>query len=157
MVDLLRLRPQLVLDHIDNALRAEWQWRWHVADTGCFLHDLFEDAGESWVPEAIARCRRPEMVQVARFMMGHCHLGNFCLPREDHSEDCPLCGELYSRIHFLTECEALPDLLSQWLAPSAWGRGGLRGLVWHDCFRFGRFLMGVRDLILSLDVFDEEG
>ena len=42
------------------------------------------------------------------------------------------------------------------LAPSAWGRGGLRGLVWHDCFRFGHFLMGVEDLILSLDVFDEE-
>ena len=57
---------------------------------------------------------------------------------------------------FFTECEALADLRSQWLAPSAWGRGGLRGLVWRDCFRFGRFLMGVRDLISSLDVFDEE-
>ena len=127
-----------------------------MADTGRFLHDLFEDAGEAWMPEDIAHCRRPEMVQVARFMTGHCHLGNFCLPQEDHSEDCPLCGEPYSRIHFLTECEALADLRSQWLAPSAWGRGGLWGLVWHDCFRFGRFLMGVRDLISSLDGSDEE-
>ena len=155
-VDPLRSRPRLVLDHIDTALRAEWRRRWHAADTGRFLHDLFEDAGEAWMPEDIARCRRPEMVQVARFMTGHCHLGNFCLPREDHSEDCPLCGEPYSRIHFLTECEALADLRSQWLAPSAWGRGGLRGLVWRDCFRFGRFLMGVRDLISSLDGSDEE-
>ena len=108
------------------------------------------------MPDDIACCLRPEMVLVAQFMTGHCHLGNFCLPREAHSKDCPLCGEPYSRIHFLMECEALADLRSQWLAPSAWGRGGLRGLVWHDCFRFGRFLMGVRDLISSLDVSAEE-
>ena len=108
------------------------------------------------MPEDIARCCRPEMVQVARFMTGHCHLGNFCLPQEDASEDCPLCGEPYSRIHFLSECEALGDLRSQWLAPSAWGWGGLRGLVWHDCFRFGRFLMGVWDLISCLNGSDEE-
>ena len=82
---------------------------------GRFLHDLFEDAGEAWMPEDIARHHRLEVVQVARFMMGHCHLGNFCLPREDHSEDCPLCGEPYSRVHFLTKCEALVDLRSQWL------------------------------------------
>ena len=155
-VDPLQSWPLLVLDHIDIALRAEWRQRWHAADTGRFLHDLFEDAGEAWMPEDIARCHRPELVQVTRFMTGHCHLGNSCLPQEDHSEDCPLCGEPYSRVHFLTECEALVDLLSQWLAPSVWGRGGLRGLVWHDCFRFGHFLMGVRDLISSLDVSDEE-
>ena len=59
-------------------------------------------------------------------MTGHSHLGNFCLPREDHSEDCPLCGEPYSKIHFVIECKALVDLRSQWLALSAWGRGGLR-------------------------------
>ena len=89
-------------------------------------------------------------------MMGHCHLGNFCLPREDHSEDYPLCGEPYSRVHYLIDCVALANLWLQGLVPSAWGRGGLWGLVWHDCFRFGRFLMGVRDLILSLDSASEE-
>ena len=127
-----------------------------MANTERFLHDLFEDASEPWVPEDVHHCRRPEMLQVARFMTGHCHLGNFRLPRENYSEDCPLCGELYSRVHFLTECVALSDLRSRWLASSAWGRGGLRGLVWHDCSRFGHFLLGVRDLILSLDVFHEE-
>ena len=71
------------------------------------------------MPKDIAHCCRSEMVQVARFITGHCHLGNFCLPREDHSEDCPLCGEPYSRIHFLTECEALADLWSQWLVSPA--------------------------------------
>ena len=86
------------------------------------------------MPEDIVHCRQLEMVQVARFRTGHCHLGNFCLLPEDHSEDCPLCGEPYSRVHFLLECEALSDLRSQWLALSAWGRGGFRGLVWHDCF-----------------------
>ena len=79
------------------------------------------------MPKDIARCRRPEMVQVARFMTGHCHLGNFCLLREDHSEDCPLCGEPYSRVHFLIDSVALADLGSRWLAPSVWGRSGLRG------------------------------
>ena len=42
---------------------------------------------------------------------------------------------------------ALDDLRSQWLEPLAWGGRGLRGLVWNNSFRFGRFLMGVRDLI----------
>ena len=95
-VDPLRSRPRLVLDHIDDALRVEWRRRWHSADTGRSLHDLFVDAGEPWVPEDVHRCRRLEMVLVARFMTGHCHLGNFSLPREDYSEDCPLCGEPYS-------------------------------------------------------------
>ena len=62
LVDTLRLRPRLVLDHIDTALRAEWRQRWHAADTRRFLHDQFEDAGEAWMPEDIARYRWPEMV-----------------------------------------------------------------------------------------------
>ena len=95
---------------------------------GRFLHHLFEDAGEAWMPEDVALCHWSEMVQVAWFMMGHCHLGNFYLLREGHSEDYPLCGGPYSRVHFLKECVALADLRSQWLAPFAWGRSGLRGL-----------------------------
>ena len=147
LVEPLQSRPRLVMDHIDIALRAKWRRCWHAADTGRFLHDLFEDAGEAWMPEDIAHYHRLEMVQLARFVMGHCHLGNFCLPREDHSEDCPLCGEPYSRVHFLTDCVALADLWSLWLSPFVWGRSGLRDLVWRDCFRFGRFLLGVWDLI----------
>ena len=127
-------RLRLVMDHINTALRAKWRRRWYVADMGRFLHDLFENVGEAWMHEDIARCCRPEMVQVARFMMGQCHLGNFCLQREDLSEDYPLCGEPYSRVHILINCVVLADLRSQWLTPSAWGRSGLRGLVWHDCF-----------------------
>ena len=69
-VDPLRSRPRLVMDHIDTAFRAEWQQRWHAADTGCFLHDLFKDAREAWMPEDIARYHRPELVLVARFMTG---------------------------------------------------------------------------------------
>ena len=67
-----------------------------------------------------------------------------------------LCRELYSWVHFLTKCVALADLWSRWLASSIRGQKGLRGLVWYDCFRFGRFLMGVGDLTSSLDVLDEE-
>ena len=70
-LDLLRSQPQLVMDHIDIALRAKWRWRWHAADTGRFLHDLFEDVGQAWMPKAVAHCRRLEMVQLARFMTGH--------------------------------------------------------------------------------------
>ena len=61
-VDPLWLRPRLLMDHIDTTLRAKWRRRWHAADTGRFLYDLFKDAGKAWMPEDIARCHRPEMV-----------------------------------------------------------------------------------------------
>lgn len=36
------------------------------------------------------------------------------------------------------------------------GTERIEGLVWYNCFRFGRFLMGAWDLTSSLDVLDEE-
>ena len=108
------------------------------------------------MPKDVHHCYWLEMVQVARFMTGHCHLGTFRILRENYSEGCPLCGEPFSHVHCVTECVALTDLQSRWLASFAWGWSGLRGLVWHDCSQFGHFLLGVRDPILSLDVFHEE-
>lgn len=114
-VDPLQSRLQLVLYHIDTAVRTDGRWRWHVAETGSFLHDVFEDTREPWVPEALI-IAAIEMVQVVHFMTGHCHFGIFSIPREDYSEDCPLCGASYSWVHFLIECVALADLRSRLLA-----------------------------------------
>ena len=51
-----------------------------------------------------------EMVLVARYMMGHCHLGPFAIPHEDELEDCPLCGELYLEDHVIYDYVALHDV-----------------------------------------------
>ena len=47
------------------------------------------------MPKDTSCCGRMEMVLVACYMTGHCHLGPFEIPREDELADCPLCGELY--------------------------------------------------------------
>ena len=62
-----------------------------------------------------------EMVHVARYTTGHCHLGPFEIPREDELEDCPLCGELYLEDHFIYDCAALRDVRVRWL--DVGGRG----------------------------------
>ena len=62
------------------------------------------------------------MVLVACYMIGHCHLGPFVIPCEDEREDCPVCGELYLKDHFIYDCVALRDVQGPW-----WDVGG-RGI-----------------------------
>ena len=69
------------------------------------------------------------MVLVAHYMMGHCHLGPFDIPREDELEDCPLCGELYLQDHFIYDCVALRDVRVRWLDVGGRGIGDLQGLA----------------------------
>ena len=82
-------------ESIDAALVAEWQHRWCSANTGRTLFGLLAHVGEPWMPEDASCNGRMEMVLVASYMTGLCHLGPFKIPREDELEDCPLCGELY--------------------------------------------------------------
>ena len=89
------------------------------------------------------------MVLVARYMMGHCHLGLFAIPCEDELEDCPLCGELYLEDHFIFDCVALRDVRVQWLDVGGRGIGNLRGLVWQRCSRLGTFLRMVRERLIA--------
>ena len=90
-----------------------------------------------------------EMVLVARYMTGHCHLGPFAIPREDELEDCPLCGKLYLEDHFIYNCAALRDVRVQWLDVEGQGIRDLRGLVWQRCSRLGTFLRVVREQLVA--------
>ena len=100
----------MICESIDEALVVEWQRHWRSANTGRTLFALLDRAGEPWMPEDAGCCRRMELVLVARYMMGHCHLGPFEIPREDELEDCPLCGELFLEDHFSYDCAALRDV-----------------------------------------------
>ena len=90
----------MIRESIDEALVVEWQRRWCSANTGHTLFVLLDRAGEPWMLEDANCCGRMEMVLVAHYMTGHCHLGPFEIPREDELEDSPLCGELYLDDHF---------------------------------------------------------
>ena len=93
------------------------------------------------MPEDASCSGRMEMVLVACYMTGHCHLGPFEIPREDELEDCPLCGELYLEDHFIYDCVALRDVRDRWLDVGGRGIGDLRGLVWQRCSRLGTFFV----------------
>ena len=92
---------------------AEWQHRWLSADTGRTLFALLDHVGEPWMPQDASCCGRMEMAFVPCYMMGHCHLGPFEIPREDELEDSPLCGELYLEDHFIYDCATLWDVQVQ--------------------------------------------
>ena len=73
------------------------------------MFGLLAHVGEPWMPEDASCSGQMEMVLVACYMTGHCHLGPFEIPREDALEDCPLCGELYLEDHFIYDYVALHD------------------------------------------------
>ena len=83
----------MIRESIDEALVVEWQRRWHSANTGRTLFAFLDRAGEPWMPKDASCCGRMEMVLVACYMTGHCHLGIFEIPHEDELQDCPLCRE----------------------------------------------------------------
>ena len=141
----------MIRESIDEALVVEWQRRWCSANTGPTLFALLDRAGEPWVLEDASCCRRMEMVLVARYMMGHCHLGPFEMPREDELKDCPLCGELYLEDHFIYECAALRHVQVRWLGVEGRGIGDLWGLVWRRCSQLGTFLRVVREWLVALE------
>ena len=120
----------MIREFIDEALVAKWQRCWRSATTGRTLFGLLACVGEPWMSEDASCSGRMEMVLVACYMMGHCHLGPFPIPRADELEDCPLCGELYLEDHFIYDCVALRDIRVRWLDVGGRGIGDLQGLVW---------------------------
>ena len=92
------------------------------------------------MPKDASYCGQMQMVLVAHYTMGHCHLGPVEIPREDKLEDCPLFGQLYLEDHFIYDCAALRDVRVRWLDIGIRGIGDLRGLVWQRCSCLGAFL-----------------
>ena len=130
---------------------VEWQCRWRLANICRTLFASLDRVGEPWMPEDASCCGWMEMVLVARYMTGHCHLGPFEIPREDELEDCPFCGELYLEDHFIYDCAALRDLQVRWLDVGGRGIGDLRGLVWQRCSWLGTFLRVMHEQLVVLE------
>ena len=142
---------RVIRESIDEALVVEWQRRWRSANASRTLFALLDRAAEPWMPEDASCYGRMELVLVARYMTGHCHLGPFEIPREDELKDCPLCGELYLEDHFIYDYVALWDVRVRWLDVGSRGIGDLRGLVWQRCSQLGTFLHVVRERLVALE------
>ena len=92
----------------DRALRAELSRRWTSSKTGRALKDGFRRFGEAWTMLDAARGSRSTTLIVARFLVGHCHIGTFCIPWDlDECVVCPWCGDAFTHDHFIWLCRGM--------------------------------------------------
>ncbi|CAD7695489.1 unnamed protein product [Ostreobium quekettii] len=129
------------MHRIDEALVDEWK--------------LLPDTGQPRSPEDAALCHRSDVSLVGRFMTGHCHFGNFRIPQDDDEMvECVLCGQVYNRTHFLSECDQVEDLRLKWLNSEGTVIQNLRNWFWNHCARFGAFIRSVGDRIRFIEASD---
>ena len=98
-----------VRKRIDEGLRAAWQRTWSNATQGLALRHIFPTVSTHWLPPP--SLNRGQATLLARFLMGHCHVGSLALPwhDEDDFEEC-VCGEVLSRHHLCFECPRLTEI-----------------------------------------------
>ena len=150
----LHLRRSIVYQGIDRALRAEWSRRWTASETGSALREVLPMVGKAWRPMDTGERNRLDLLETARFITGHCHVGAFALPW--HTEEwvmCPWCGDDFTREHLLWECRGLSQERRVFL------RGiesrefeSLEQCVLFYGLRIGRFLRAAGVLLGSLGV-----
>ena len=142
--------PQLtrpILNGIVCALRAEWQCRWDVSDTGSALRAIHAHIGCGWRPVDIDRCSQLELTLVARFIMGHCHLHDFAFPWDfDELADCPWCGDAFSRSHMLWDYIGLTSERAAVLQVGS-HVGDLEWVARHRASSLGKFLIRARSVL----------
>ena len=92
----------IIYEGIDRAIKAEWSRRWAVSETGSTLYEIVPMVGQAWMPRDASRGNRLDLLETARFIMGHCHVGAFAIPW--HLEEwaiCPWCDDDFTREHIL--------------------------------------------------------
>ena len=147
LIDPIPQRHRLIFEGIDRALQAEWLCRWRNSDTGIAYRAVHSTVGRGWRPDDADRCSRSELTLVARFLTGHCHLGDFALPWDlDELVACPWCGHDFSREHLLWECTSLSSVRAEVLQVGT-HVGDLEWVAWHRAFSLGRFLVLARRLV----------
>ena len=102
-----------------------------------------------WRPEDAAVATRADITMVARFLTGHFHLGDWSPAWDsDVIQECPFCGEEYSRDHLVHECIFLESVRETTMKSVGASRGrDLRWLARSGCAHLGRFLRTISALI----------
>ena len=63
---------------------------------------------QAWLPRDASRGSRFDLLETARFITGHCHVGAFAVPwHADEWAICPWCGDDFTREHILWKCRGL--------------------------------------------------
>ena len=142
-------QKRLILKGIQRALLNEWQRRWTCTEMGRQLFDVMGRVGGGWLPRDALVVRREDWTKVARFLMGHYHLGDWSPSRDSEvDERCPLCLEAFSREHLIWDCERLEAVRRATLGRfSDRERWNLARLIWVGSGPLGRFLRGAHEVV----------
>ena len=145
----------IVLGGIDRALRKEWQRRWQTSTQGVALREVLPRVGVQWrLEEAAGLGSTWDLTLVARFLMGHCHLGTFQPPWHEDEDwvECPFCDVAFTHIHLVWECRGVIDEHERCLGgtlPDHVGDWSI--LLRRGAARLGRFLRMVGLMIDRVD------
>ena len=72
------------------------------------LLNVMRSVGDGWLPKDALEVRQEDWTRVARFLIGHYHLGNWSPSRDmDIDERCPMCLETFSQEHLVWDCKKL--------------------------------------------------
>ena len=143
-------RLSVIRHAIQEALHREWKQRWTISETGGQLRDVLGFVTKGWHPEDAAAATRADITMVARFLTGHFHIGDWSPAWDlDVLQDCPFCGEDYSRKHLVWECPILEPVRDMTLGSIGANRveEGLTLLARSGCALLGKFLRMVSTLI----------
>ena len=99
---------KIIYQGIDRTLKAEWNRRWAASETGSALREIVPMVGQVWMPRDASGETKLDLLETARFITGHCHVGAFAIAW--HVEEwaiCPWCGDNFTREHIRWECRGL--------------------------------------------------
>ena len=145
-------RRRIIYEGIDRAIKAEWSRRWAASETGSALREIVTTVGQAWTPRDTSTGSRLDLLERARFITGHCHVGAFAVPwHVDEWAICPWCGDDFTREHILWECRGLSHERRAFLGEvDSEEFESLGQFVLFYGLRIGRFLRAAGSLLVSM-------
>ena len=123
------------------------------------LFDVMRSVGDGWLPQDALEARQEDWTRVARFLIGHYHLGNWSPSKDmDIDERCPICSEAFSQEHLIRDSKRLETVrratLGRFSDRNGWH---IVRLIWIGSAPLGRFLRGVHEFFGGSCVFVDVG
>ena len=101
------MRPHCGCVHSVTAIKAERSRRWAASETGSTLQEIVLTVGQPWMPQDVSRGNRLHLLETTRFIMGHCHVGDFAVPWSvEEWAIYPWCSDDFRRETFYGSVEA---------------------------------------------------